>query len=462
MAPDLGDQLMPLLPMATTGNAGLPAGFRKKTPNGDARMGAGILFVTPDGKGLFTKRAPGEGRDHVGEWAFPGGGVEEDEEPADAARREAAEEIGHIAKWELAPLHRETRDHMDFTSFGQPVGEEFVPALNEEHDDYQWADLADPPSPLHPGVAALLAKFFAEEAREPEHQADDARPAAEHTVTIEYDGDFDMGSLLRAMHYLGAIGASRTVEVAGDDSQIQGEMDEKGIRTKFGWDGDGADKIRSAKLDGVDILAKSNRDAHDSTVILAMDEESMRSIDQDGHLHIAETNVCKACVSPYKGSEIPDYERLGLDPDETYQMLRPPEELAKAFPTINGKPLLRKHIATSADDHQTDEVIGAVGTTARWEPPYIKNGLTIWPSKDIHGIDTGTKYQLSPGYHYVPLMEPGVFNGEAYDGQMIDISFNHLALVEEGRQGPDVVVADSAIETAWGVFERALADIGIT
>jgi 8-oxo-dGTP pyrophosphatase MutT (NUDIX family) len=368
---------MTFLPMATTGNAGLPAGFRKKTPNGDARMGAGILFVTPDGKGLFTRRAPGDGRDHPGEWAFPGGRVEEDEEPADAARREATEEIGHLAKWELAPLHRETRDNVDFTSFGQPVPAEFDPVLNEEHNDHVWADLRDPPQPLHPGVAAMLAKFFAEEAVEPDHQAFDSIASF---ITSE-------------------------------------------------------------------------------PIILAMDEESMRSIDNDGHLHIAETNVCKACVSPYKGSEIPDYERLGLDPNETYQMLRPPEELAKAFPTINGKPLLRKHVATSADDHQTDEVVGAVGTTARWEPPYIKNGLTIWPSKDIHGIDTGTKYQLSPGYHYQAVMQPGVFNGEKYDGQMVDISFNHLALVEEGRQGPDVVVADSAAAAKWGVVERAILGI---
>ena len=75
--------------LQTVPNAGLPSGFRKRIhPNGDEKLSAaGILFLTPDGRGLFVKRAPGS--DHAGEYAFPAGRVEQDEEPADAARREA-------------------------------------------------------------------------------------------------------------------------------------------------------------------------------------------------------------------------------------------------------------------------------------------------------------------------------------------------------------------------------------
>jgi hypothetical protein len=39
-------------------------------------------------------------------------------------------------------------------------------------------------------------------------------------------------------------------------------------------------------------------------------------------------------------------------------------------------------------------------------------------------------------------MEPGEFEGQAYDGRMTEIQGNHLALVEVGRAGSDVVVAD--------------------
>lgn len=349
---------LPAGALQTMPNAALPLGFRKRTsPNGDEKMtGAGLVFTTPDGKGLFLKRSA-KG-DHAGEWCFPGGRVEQDEEPHEAARREALEEVGRISGWNLAPLHRATsKEGVDFVTFGQPVDGEFDPALNDEHDDHVWAPLKDPPKPLHPGVAAMLAGFFAEEAQEPEHAT-----------------------------------------------------------------------------------------ATDSALKLALDRESVRTTDADGHLHIAETNVCKACVSPYKGSEIPDWEALGLEPDRIYQMLRPPEELEKATPSINGKPLLRNHVPTSAEDHKEKEVAGAVGTNARWDAPFIKNSLTIWPAEDIEGVESREKYQLSPGYHYRAVMEPGSFDGEPYDGRMVDIVFNHLAIVEEGRQGPDVVVGDSALK----------------
>jgi uncharacterized protein len=342
--------------LQTVPNAGIPAGFRKRAnPNGDEKSsGAGLIFTTSDGKALFVKRSAVG--DHAGEWCFPGGRVEQDEEPHEAARREALEEIGLLPQWEVAPLHRKTSDEgVDFVTFGQPVDAEFEPTLNDEHDDHIWASLTDPPKPLHPGVAAMLAEFFAEEAQEPKH-------------------------------------------------------------------------------------------ATDTALKLALDGESVRTVDKDGHLHIAETNVCKACVSPYRGNEIPDWEQLGLEPDRIYQMLRPPEELEKATPSINGKPLLRNHVPVSADDHKEKEVAGSVGTNARWDAPYIKNSLTIWPAEDIEGVESREKYQLSPGYHYRAVMDPGTFDGEPYDGKMVDISFNHVAIVEEGRQGPDVVVGDSALK----------------
>ena len=193
----------------------------------------------------------------------------------------------------------------------------------------------------------------------------------------------------------------------------------------------------------------------DASLRLALDRSSVRSFDKDGRLHIEETNVCKACISPYKGEEIPDWEELGLDPDKIYQMLRPPEELEKAYPTINGVPLMREHIPVNADDHQPWDVVGAIGTSARWEAPFIKNALTIWPAKDIEGIESKEKCELSPGYHYKADMTPGEFEDESYDGRMTDIVFNHVAIVSEGRQGPEVVIGDDANEILWEALSRA-------
>jgi hypothetical protein len=41
-------------------------------------------------------------------------------------------------------------------------------------------------------------------------------------------------------------------------------------------------------------------------------------------------------------------------------------------------------------------------------------------------------------------MTPGKTGGESYDGRMLDIAANHVALVETGRVGPNRVVADAA------------------
>jgi hypothetical protein len=51
--------------------------------------------------------------------------------------------------------------------------------------------------------------------------------------------------------------------------------------------------------------------------------------------------------------------------------------------------------------------------------------------------------EWSCSYRYRLELVSGVYNGEEYDGIMRDIQANHLALVEDGRAGSDVYVADS-------------------
>lgn len=179
---------------------------------------------------------------------------------------------------------------------------------------------------------------------------------------------------------------------------------------------------------------------------LAIDRASVRTVDDDGRLHIAKTPISKANVCPYYGSEIPGYDELGLEPDKIYNLWRHPDELKKAASTFNGVPLLDDHEPTSADDHPHDKVAGAVGNEAVFEHPYLYNSLVIWPGESIKGVKTGEKRQLSSGYKYRPEMTPGVTpDGEKFDGIMRDIIGNHVALVQEGRAGPDVVVGDTAL-----------------
>lgn len=177
---------------------------------------------------------------------------------------------------------------------------------------------------------------------------------------------------------------------------------------------------------------------------IALDRASVRTTDSDGHMHVASSIISAAAVNEYLGGEIPDFEALGLDPQRRYKLYRDPAELEKGAPSLHGKPLLIIHRPQSADDHDREVVVGSVSNPV-WDAPKLKGGLSIWDGEAIAGIESGEQRSLSAGYQYVPVMTPGTTpEGEAYDGVMTKISFNHVALVTEPRV-IGAVVGDSAI-----------------
>jgi hypothetical protein len=184
--------------------------------------------------------------------------------------------------------------------------------------------------------------------------------------------------------------------------------------------------------------------AHDTRPI-AFDRASVRSVTVDGRMQVELNPISKANVCPYYGKEIPDWDKLGLDPEKVYMLLRDPEELEKAASTFNEVPLLLIHKPSTANAHPREVTIGTTGSNAQWQDPYLMNTLSVWDGEGIEAIESDEQKELSSGYRYRADMTPGEFNGEHYDGVMRDIVGNHVALVEEGRAGPDVVVGDSAI-----------------
>jgi hypothetical protein len=178
--------------------------------------------------------------------------------------------------------------------------------------------------------------------------------------------------------------------------------------------------------------------------VLAFDRDSVRDKDEDGRLHVAQANISKANVCPYMGKEIPDYEKLGLDAGRKYMLLRHPDELAKAVDSFNRLPILSQHQPVTSKSFPSELIIGATGEQADWKAPYLTNSLVFWPQTAIDGIESDEQKQLSSAYRYEADMTPGIYEGERYDGVMRNIRGNHVALVKEGRVGPDVVVGDSA------------------
>lgn len=179
---------------------------------------------------------------------------------------------------------------------------------------------------------------------------------------------------------------------------------------------------------------------------LAMDrapEDSVRDKSRDGHLHISRAHISKADVNPYKGSEIPRFKELGLDPDKLYMLLRDPEEMAKGAATFNRLPVLKKHVPVTSKKHPHELVVGATGSDSTFEDDFLDNSMTIWEEGSIGDVEADRKRQLSSAYHYDADMTPGNFRGKRFDGVMRNIVGNHVALVSEGRAGDDVVVGDS-------------------
>jgi hypothetical protein len=121
-------------------------------------------------------------------------------------------------------------------------------------------------------------------------------------------------------------------------------------------------------------------------------------------------------------------------------LLRDPEEIRKAATSLNGVQLLIKHTPVNAQDPHQDKTVGSIGTDAEFDGEYLDNSVYVNVQEAIDGIESGRQRELSAGYHYVPIMEPGIFKGQSFDGKMTDIVFNHVALVESGRAGPDVTV----------------------
>ena len=198
---------------------------------------------------------------------------------------------------------------------------------------------------------------------------------------------------------------------------------------------------------------------HRDCIELAIDRAgSVRREDVDGRLHIKVANISKACVSPYKGEEIPRQKELGLDPGRIYKLLRAPDELARAetVQSANNIQLMSAHVAVTAAKPKEEYVAGTLGSDAEFVAPYLRNSLAIWRQEDIDDIVSRDRCELSMGYRYDADMTPGSFEGERYDGVMRNIIFNHCALVEFGRAGPDVVVGDDGDGVLWALIEDAI------
>ena len=196
---------------------------------------------------------------------------------------------------------------------------------------------------------------------------------------------------------------------------------------------------------------KSNKDEDlgdipsNSTAPEVVPIESSKKYDENNWPEIKGNPISKVGVFPYSGAQIGHAE---LDPNRVYMVYRPEEELS-AQDTINSFKLLPftdEHAMLGSEDAglmpaEKKGIHGVIGEDVYFEDGYLKGNLKIF-SEFVNDLIKKGKKQISIGYRCMYDMQSGIYDGQPYDAIQRQIRGNHVALVEEGRSGPDVAVLD--------------------
>jgi hypothetical protein len=130
-------------------------------------------------------------------------------------------------------------------------------------------------------------------------------------------------------------------------------------------------------------------------------------------------------------------------PDEVFS--KASLDSMKMIPVTNDHPKAR---IVDAENAKTF-MVGQTGENISPDGRHVMAPLTI-THKDAVAAVEGGKRGLSLGYTVDLVKEDGVYNGQRYDAKQTNIRYNHLALVQAGRAGPEARInmdAEDALQT---------------
>jgi hypothetical protein len=177
--------------------------------------------------------------------------------------------------------------------------------------------------------------------------------------------------------------------------------------------------------------------------------DAAKIVDGNGWFEVKANPISKAGIFPYSGRQLG---MTGPDADRIFQVLRPPEELSdpeclasfRLIPWIDEHVMLgpaAQEINPGAVPAENKGVQGVIG-----EEVFFKDGILFANikafSNTLAELIRAGKRELSAGYRCIYEIASGVWQGQKYDAVQRKIRGNHLALVKEGRMGPDVAVLD--------------------
>lgn len=182
------------------------------------------------------------------------------------------------------------------------------------------------------------------------------------------------------------------------------------------------------------------------------EKESVRRIDHNGWIEVEGNPIAKVGVFPYLGKSLINKSKphlRDLDPDKTYYVYRPAEELSKkeVLDSFKMVPIIDKHemlgnAALGRTPAEDKGVAGALGENIYFEYPYIKATIKIFSERLADKIESKEQCELSAGYTADLEDSSGEFEGKPYHFIQRNPQGNHVAVVPEGRMGHDVLVLD--------------------
>ena len=116
----------------------------------------------------------------------------------------------------------------------------------------------------------------------------------------------------------------------------------------------------------------------------------------------------------------------------------PPETLfnADSMDVMTGIPLTLNHPAAGVSPDNYNEVVAGAVVATDAQGKYLGVDVTVNARDAIEAVKSGTS-QLSCGYFVTTMDMDGQIDGERYDAIQIARKYNHLAVVDYGRAGPE-------------------------
>jgi hypothetical protein len=185
-----------------------------------------------------------------------------------------------------------------------------------------------------------------------------------------------------------------------------------------------------------------------------------RKIDVNGWIEIKDNPISKVGVFPYLGRQVDP----SFPPDQIVMVLRDRDELSnpETIESFKLVPWIDEHVMLGPRESgltppEMKGIEGVIGENVYFDEAkqQLCANLKVF-SDNMDDLIEGGKRELSMGYRCRYEVSSGVWNGIRYDAIQRDIRGNHLALVKEGRMGPDIAVLDHVF--TFDMKEPTMAD----